>query len=124
MTGCIALSRRLNEARRKDPYSKDFLESLEDMLPALAPVFDRAPKYAWIAKQLLEPERVIQFRVVRTALFFRKRTMLIYDRSYPSVSVCTICYGNRFDSISSYPNGNSLDYPKATTTGSKIIATQ
>lgn len=26
-------------------------------------VFDRSPKYAWIAKQLLEPERAIQFRV-------------------------------------------------------------
>lgn len=53
----------LAEALRKDPHSTDFLESLEDVLPALAPVFDRAPKYAWIAKQLLEPERAIQFRV-------------------------------------------------------------
>lgn len=53
----------LSEALRKDPHSTDFLESLQDMLPALAPVFDRAPKYAWIAKQLLEPERAIQFRV-------------------------------------------------------------
>lgn len=55
----------LQEALRKDPHSTDFLESLQDLLPALAPVFDRAPKYAWIAKQLLEPERAIQFRVVR-----------------------------------------------------------
>lgn len=59
--------RSLSEALRKDPHSSDFLESLEDILPALAPVFDRAPKYAWIAKQLLEPERAIQFRVVRSA---------------------------------------------------------
>lgn len=55
---------RLSEALRKDPHSTEFLQSLEDILPALAPVFDRAPKYAWIAKQLLEPERAIQFRVV------------------------------------------------------------
>lgn len=54
----------ISEALRKDPHSTDFLQSLEDVLPALAPVFDRAPKYAWIAKQLLEPERAIQFRVV------------------------------------------------------------
>lgn len=62
-TGAEATDMLLSEARRKDPYSRDFLESLEDILPILAPVFDRAPKYAWIAKQLLEPERVIQFRV-------------------------------------------------------------
>lgn len=26
-------------------------------------MFDRSPKYAWIAKQLLEPERLVHFRV-------------------------------------------------------------
>lgn len=62
-TGAEAAEMLLSEALRKDPHSTDFLESLQDMLPALAPVFDRAPKYAWIAKQLLEPERAIQFRV-------------------------------------------------------------
>lgn len=64
-TGAEATEMLLQEALRKDPHSTDFLESLQDLLPALAPVFDRAPKYAWIAKQLLEPERAIQFRVVR-----------------------------------------------------------
>ncbi|CBN74525.1 Glutamate dehydrogenase 1 (NADP-dependent) [Ectocarpus siliculosus] len=62
-TGAEATEMLLQEALRKDPHSTDFLESLQDLLPALAPVFDRAPKYAWIAKQLLEPERAIQFRV-------------------------------------------------------------
>jgi glutamate dehydrogenase (NADP+) len=38
-------------------------QALDDIIPALAPLLDRAPKYAWIAKQLLEPERMIQFRV-------------------------------------------------------------
>ncbi|CAM9250158.1 unnamed protein product, partial [Sphacelaria rigidula] len=63
-TGAEATDMLISEALRKDPHSTDFLQSLEDILPALAPVFDRAPKYAWIAKQLLEPERAIQFRVV------------------------------------------------------------
>eukprot|EP00953_Heterococcus_sp_UTEX-ZZ885_P039131 20077-Heterococcus_DN1.PRE.1 len=53
----------LLEAHRKDPHSEEFLEALDDIIPALAPLLDRAPKYAWIAKQLLEPERMIQFRV-------------------------------------------------------------
>lgn len=71
----------LSEALRKDPHSSDFLESLEDILPALAPVFDRAPKYAWIAKQLLEPERAIQFRVVRSSKYIILR-VLVYSCSY------------------------------------------
>ncbi|CAM9471976.1 unnamed protein product [Discosporangium mesarthrocarpum] len=62
-TGAEAADMLLSEALRKDPHSQDFQESLSDILPTLAPVFDRAPKYAWIAKQLLEPERAIQFRV-------------------------------------------------------------
>eukprot|EP00590_Aulacoseira_subarctica_P001373 CAMPEP_0172414154 /NCGR_PEP_ID=MMETSP1064-20121228/845_1 /TAXON_ID=202472 /ORGANISM="Aulacoseira subarctica , Strain CCAP 1002/5" /LENGTH=404 /DNA_ID=CAMNT_0013150685 /DNA_START=405 /DNA_END=1619 /DNA_ORIENTATION=+ len=32
-------------------------------MTCLAPVFDRNPRYAFLAKQLLEPERFIQFRV-------------------------------------------------------------
>ena len=32
-------------------------------MDALPPAFDRNPKYAWIAKQLMEPERLISFRV-------------------------------------------------------------
>ena len=35
-----------------------FLETAKDVLDALAPVIDRWPKYAWVAKQLLEAERV------------------------------------------------------------------
>ena len=33
------------------------------MVNSLASLFDRSPKYAWIMKQLLEPERTITFRV-------------------------------------------------------------
>ena len=33
------------------------------MAESLSPVFDRMPKYAWIMKLLLEPERSIIFRV-------------------------------------------------------------
>ena len=33
------------------------------MFESLAPVFDREPHYAWVAKNMLEPERLIQFRV-------------------------------------------------------------
>ena len=93
----------LSEALRKDPHSTDFLESLQDMLPALAPVFDRAPKYAWIAKQLLEPERAIQFRVAwlddnGNRYVFRTPPTVFYDptpipdnRSPERLECCFLC---------------------------------
>ncbi|KAG5185513.1 glutamate dehydrogenase 1 (NADP-dependent) [Tribonema minus] len=62
-TGSEAVQMLLLAAHKKDPHSTEFLETLEDTLPALIPLLDRQPKYAWIAKQLLEPERAIQFRV-------------------------------------------------------------
>lgn len=74
----------LQEALRKDPHSTDFLESLQGILPALAPVFDRAPKYAWIAKQLLEPERAIQFRVV--SCISKRRVMYSLDERFSDIA--------------------------------------
>lgn len=49
---------RYAEAKRHDPNEEVFLETARDVLDALAPVIDRWPKYAWVAKQLLEAERV------------------------------------------------------------------
>lgn len=49
---------RFAEATRHDPNEHIFLDTARDVLDALAPVIDRWPKYAWIAKQLLEAERV------------------------------------------------------------------
>ena len=40
-----------------------FLQATKMFLFSISPVFDRYPKYAWVMKQLLEPERAVQFRV-------------------------------------------------------------
>ena len=53
----------LNETRRRDPAQPEFLQAVEEVLTSCAPVFDRDPKYAWVMKTLIEPERIIQFRV-------------------------------------------------------------
>lgn len=49
---------RYAEAVRHDPHDGIFLDTAKDVLDALAPVIDRWPRYAWVAKHLLEPERV------------------------------------------------------------------
>jgi len=62
-TGAEASQLLINEAHKKDVGSKEFLSSWEAMVNSLSVVFDRMPKYAWVMKQLLEPERSIMFRV-------------------------------------------------------------
>lgn len=37
-----------------------FLQAVESFVNSVVPVFDRYPKYAWVMKTLMEPERVIQ----------------------------------------------------------------
>ena len=39
-----------------------YLQAIRMMLFSVSPVFDRYPKYAWIMKQLCEPERAVQVR--------------------------------------------------------------
>ena len=53
----------IEETVRRDPFQIEFQQCITEQVNQLAPVFDRFPKYAWVMKQLLEPERVIQFRV-------------------------------------------------------------
>jgi glutamate dehydrogenase (NADP+) len=51
------------QAQKRDSNQVLFLQTFQSCITALAPLFDRNPKFAWIAKQLVEPERLIQFRV-------------------------------------------------------------
>ncbi len=43
-TGNEASDMLLREAARKDPYDKEFLETLEHILPNLAPLLERTPR--------------------------------------------------------------------------------
>lgn len=62
-TGVEAAQLLLQEAQRRDAHELEFIDSLRSNLLCLAPIFDRNPKYAFVAKTLMEPERHIQFRV-------------------------------------------------------------
>lgn len=62
-TGGEAVQLLNGEALRKDSDCLEFIASWESVTGSLNVVFDRMPKYAWIMKQLLEPERTIIFRV-------------------------------------------------------------
>ena len=62
-TGTEAVQLLNGEAIRRDGGHKIFLETWESMVGSLGVVFERMPKYAWVMKQLLEPERSVTFRV-------------------------------------------------------------
>ena len=79
---------RYAEAERHDPHEQIFLDTARDVLDALAPVIDRWPKYAWVAKHLLEPERVSGF-VGDTPSVFRSK-LLCRDLTAPLLCACAI----------------------------------
>jgi glutamate dehydrogenase (NADP+) len=62
-TGLEASELLVGEAMRRDAHETEFIDSLESTMQCLSPIFERNPKYAFVAKQLMEPERYIQFRV-------------------------------------------------------------
>jgi glutamate dehydrogenase (NADP+) len=62
-TGTEAAQLLVTEAMRRDSHKKEFIDSVTSNLHCLAPIFDRNPKYAFVAKTLMEPDRFIQFRV-------------------------------------------------------------
>jgi len=62
-TGMEAAQLLVKECLRRDSHEKEFIDSVTTTLQCLSPIFDRNPKYAFVAKTLMEPERFIQFRV-------------------------------------------------------------
>ena len=62
-TGLEAANLLVAEAKRRDAHETHFIQSVESTMACLSPIFERNPRYAFVAKQLMEPERFIQFRV-------------------------------------------------------------
>jgi len=53
----------VREANRRDSHELEYIDSISAVMECLTPIYDRNPKYAFAAKTLMEPERLIQFRV-------------------------------------------------------------
>ncbi len=53
------------EVKAKNPHEKEFLQAVEEVAESIAIVYERYPEYrsAKILERILEPERVIMFRV-------------------------------------------------------------
>ena len=53
----------ISESAHRYPNRVMFKKAVESTCHALIPVFDRFPQYAWAMKHMIEPERLVQFRV-------------------------------------------------------------
>ena len=60
-----SLSDFLDYVRARDPHQPEFLQAVEEVMTSLWPFIEKNPKYAehGLLERLIEPERVIQFRV-------------------------------------------------------------
>ncbi|MDD4527607.1 MAG: NADP-specific glutamate dehydrogenase, partial [Candidatus Margulisbacteria bacterium] len=59
------ISRIMKEVAEKNPHETEFLQAVNEVLESIAPVFDLHPEFEKnkIMERLIEPERVIMFRV-------------------------------------------------------------
>ena len=57
----------LELANAKNPGETEFLQTVQEIVESLAPVLEKEPKYrqAKILERMIEPERIITFRVPR-----------------------------------------------------------
>lgn len=60
-----SLNEFLDYVKRRDPHQPEFLQAVEEVMMSLWPFIQKNPKYAQygLLERLIEPERVIQFRV-------------------------------------------------------------
>jgi glutamate dehydrogenase (NADP+) len=58
-----AVQKALKQIKQRDPHEKEFHQAAEEVLTSLIPILEREPKYEKLLPMIVEPERVILFRV-------------------------------------------------------------
>ncbi|KAJ3441103.1 nadp-specific glutamate dehydrogenase 1-related [Anaeramoeba flamelloides] len=53
----------LKIVKQRDPDQNEFYQAVEEVVKTLEPVFEKDPQYAKVMERIIEPERVLQFRV-------------------------------------------------------------
>lgn len=68
MTQIVPLARFLDSVQQRDPHQPEFLQAVNEVLSTLWPFLEQNPRYAdySLLERLVEPERIIQFRVAWT----------------------------------------------------------
>lgn len=63
-----SLEQFLNHVQQRDPYQPEFLQAVREVMSTLWPFLEQNPRYreSGLLERLVEPERIIQFRVAWT----------------------------------------------------------
>ena len=80
------VERVLEEVKKNHPSEPEFQQTVEEVLSSLAPVIDKHPEYekAGLLERMVEPERIISFRVTWTVDIVSSSTA----QSVPSRAAC------------------------------------
>lgn len=57
------LENLLKEVKERDPNQEEFHQAVEEVVSTLGPLIEKKPKYLDVLRKMIEPERVIIFRV-------------------------------------------------------------
>lgn len=57
------IQRVLSILSKRDPDQKEFQQAAHEILYSLLPILEKEPRYVDVLERLIEPERVVQFRV-------------------------------------------------------------
>jgi glutamate dehydrogenase (NADP+) len=57
------IQKTLKEIKQRDPHEQEFHQAAEEVLMSLRPILEREPKYEKLLPLIVEPERIIMFRV-------------------------------------------------------------
>ena len=58
-----AMKKVYDSVQTRDPDQPEFHQAVEEVLESLGPVIEKQPEYIPVVKAIVEPERIIQFRV-------------------------------------------------------------
>lgn len=66
MDQACSLDSFLNRVQQRDPHQSEFAQAVREVMTTLWPFLEQNPRYRQMSllERLVEPERVIQFRVV------------------------------------------------------------
>jgi glutamate dehydrogenase (NADP+) len=59
-----AIYKTLKQIKQRDPNEWEFHQAAEEVLVLLQPILEREPKYKTILLLIVEPERIIMFRML------------------------------------------------------------
>lgn len=114
MDQTYSLESFLNHVQKRDPNQTEFAQAVREVMTTLWPFLEQNPKYRQMSllERLVEPERVIQFRVVWVDDRNRYRSTVhgVCSSAQPSARTKAVCASIR-QLTSPFSNSSASNKP-------------